>query len=107
MEKSAFLGASGIHGLKLDIGMGLFRGNAAFQDVLKPMTFDQLLNWKTLRFPKKEFALLREVCHTNQHEESLVKYDPIAFKMNRYSDIIPCKTKSDRSSRTHQSKAGE
>lgn len=28
---------------------------------------------------------------TDRHTEALVEYDPVTFKLNRYSDIIPCK----------------
>ena len=85
------LNIDGTKVLKTDLSWDMYGDQQMVQQIIKPITYTDLLSWETLRFPKDEFKILRQLCHSNQHNEALTSYDPVAFKMNRYTDIIPCK----------------
>jgi protein tyrosine phosphatase len=89
MEQTQKLSTTCYGTLEVDISKDLFEKNAQVQQIIEPMSFDDLINFNRVRFPLEEFAVFKKMCHTNQHNEALTKYDPVAFKMNRYSDIIP------------------
>ena len=102
MEETSKFSVTGFDCLQFDISKSIFGNQKMVKEIIKPMTYNDLTKWESLRFPADEFQILKQMCHTNQHNEALTKYDPIAFKMNRYSDIIPCKFSLELNTNTYQ-----
>jgi hypothetical protein len=94
---------SAINTLPVDTSYSLFSTNDSVQKVLKPFAYDDLMDFSNTRHIHGEFKvffelmkLMRQMANTDHHTARLVKYNPIAFKMNRYSDIIPCKLQNPK-----------
>ena len=52
--------------------------------IMKPVSIDQLMSFEKYRNPEKEFELLKVICESVRHKQTLVSF---VNKLNRYTDI--------------------
>lgn len=71
--------------LKTDISFNeiLIKSQPVLQ-IIKPVPIDQILNFERFRNPEKEFELLKVMCESVRHKQTLIGF---VNKLNRYTDI--------------------
>ena len=93
---------TGLGVLSIDISAPLVSQDKNLKQIIGELGVKDLLNFKNIRNFRQEFKFLNKICHTQDHDDALTVHDPIAFKMNRYSDIIPCKFSLELNTNTYQ-----
>lgn len=78
--------------LSVDISLHNFvQKSSNLRELVEPCTVATLRHFGELRKTDDEHQLLKMMTETPLHKQAQVAFDPLAFKLNRYSDIVPLK----------------
>jgi protein tyrosine phosphatase len=78
--------------LSVDISLHNFvQLSSNLRELIEPCSVATITHFKRYRKTEDEHQLLKMLTETPLHKQAQVPFDPLAFKLNRYSDIVPLK----------------